>query len=312
MLDDDAIDLNEPAADESGAIKRDTTCRSCGYNLRGLSDGMSCPECGSPVADSPGPDPLHFAEPAWLVGMVRGTTMFSWATVGLVLAVLVTLPLHRLGGTMPTGLTIALSLVLLVVVLLLTACTVLSVWLMTGRESKPRPGDYRASLAWTARLGTTLGPGFAAIAAILARFINLPAGLDSAAPMLAYTLLGIGLVALLLHLRHLCDRLREKRLRRSTTLVAVGLGITFTIFVLMLGGVTLDAALGPNRPFVYLRALHIVLGVSGCAYLLGGLVFGTWMLVVIDRYRRTFASALKHQRRERRRRSRSDSEQEQS
>jgi hypothetical protein len=34
------------------AIDRDTWCRSCGYNLRGLSRRGKCPECAHPVAKS--------------------------------------------------------------------------------------------------------------------------------------------------------------------------------------------------------------------------------------------------------------------
>ncbi|GEM_PF-1347318 len=38
-----------------GAIGHDMDCRGCGYNLRGLPNGGSCPECGLSYADLTGP-----------------------------------------------------------------------------------------------------------------------------------------------------------------------------------------------------------------------------------------------------------------
>lgn len=50
-------------ADNDGRIAIDIPCARCGYNLRSLSAGGLCPECGSPVRDS---EPLHLRSPKWL------------------------------------------------------------------------------------------------------------------------------------------------------------------------------------------------------------------------------------------------------
>jgi hypothetical protein len=36
--------------DEAGVIVVDTSCRRCGYNLRGLHRDGRCPECGTAMA----------------------------------------------------------------------------------------------------------------------------------------------------------------------------------------------------------------------------------------------------------------------
>jgi ribosomal protein S27AE len=48
---------------EAGVIIADTTCRRCGYNLRGLSRDGRCPECGTPIGLSTHGDLLRSSGP---------------------------------------------------------------------------------------------------------------------------------------------------------------------------------------------------------------------------------------------------------
>ena len=61
---------NGPASPR--VIDRDTSCRRCGYNLRGLSTAGQCPECGAEVESSIGSRLLVFADPKWLKSLLRG------------------------------------------------------------------------------------------------------------------------------------------------------------------------------------------------------------------------------------------------
>ncbi len=51
----DPRELGEPAGADGPVILSDRTCPVCEYNLKGLSVGMRCPECGQPIR------PLHGA-----------------------------------------------------------------------------------------------------------------------------------------------------------------------------------------------------------------------------------------------------------
>ena len=50
----------------------DVPCRSCGFNLRGLSPDGRCPECGAAVARSIRGDHLIYSDPAYLDGLRQG------------------------------------------------------------------------------------------------------------------------------------------------------------------------------------------------------------------------------------------------
>ena len=59
--------------DHLGRIFVDLPCKTCGYNLRGLSFEGACPECGSPVADTiddtPAPLPQQTLQRARLASL---------------------------------------------------------------------------------------------------------------------------------------------------------------------------------------------------------------------------------------------------
>ena len=73
-----------------GAVALDTPCRTCGYNLRGLSRDGQCPECGAPVSQSLGNHLLRHSDPAWLDTLARGAGLILLSIVaGIVLGLLV-------------------------------------------------------------------------------------------------------------------------------------------------------------------------------------------------------------------------------
>jgi len=72
---------------EDGVIERDLTCRSCGYNLRGLHRAGSCPECGAAVERSLCSDLIRFSD----VNLIRRTLHGARVANGVVLWSVVTI-----------------------------------------------------------------------------------------------------------------------------------------------------------------------------------------------------------------------------
>ncbi len=67
-------------------LQEDTTCRRCGYNLRGLSDAGRCPECNAPVVLSLLSEQEYAVfDPAWINTVARGSKLTSvggsWGSV---------------------------------------------------------------------------------------------------------------------------------------------------------------------------------------------------------------------------------------
>ncbi len=96
---DPAARLPTAALDSAGRVAQDVPCRTCGYNLRGLSPDDRCPECGTAVARSMRGDLLAAADPAWLRRVCRGQLYIGIGGVVL----LVRLPLAFLFGVLGLG-----------------------------------------------------------------------------------------------------------------------------------------------------------------------------------------------------------------
>jgi hypothetical protein len=81
-------------------LHQDTTCRRCGYNLRGLLEDGHCPECGAPIKFSVRGDQLQFCDPLWLQRVRRGLKLMLWYVVVLVMSVVIVLT-TSCGGNHP-------------------------------------------------------------------------------------------------------------------------------------------------------------------------------------------------------------------
>lgn len=71
-------------------LDQDTSCRRCGYNLRGLSELGRCPECHAPVMMALLPPDLAVVDPEWIERISRGCrrvtrALFVWLLAGTVL-----------------------------------------------------------------------------------------------------------------------------------------------------------------------------------------------------------------------------------
>ena len=76
-----------PQFDPAATVASDAPCRKCSYNLRGLTYGGRCPECGTPVGLSTIGDLLRYSDPSWLLKLARGLSFILW---GIVVAIVVT------------------------------------------------------------------------------------------------------------------------------------------------------------------------------------------------------------------------------
>ena len=72
---DEPRDQQRSAA--GGVVTQDVYCFGCAYNLRGLSEEATCPECGRPVAATTQGQLAAIADPAWLKRLARGAGMLA-------------------------------------------------------------------------------------------------------------------------------------------------------------------------------------------------------------------------------------------
>lgn len=124
--------------DAAGTVARDTACRKCGYNLRGLRPETRCPECAAPVLETLQGNFLRFASRPWCARIAAGVDWMLWAGVGVVLATLLTFVQAVRIPTKP-------------LIFLLQLAGYYGVWLCTTPE--PARFETGASLRRWARVG---------------------------------------------------------------------------------------------------------------------------------------------------------------
>jgi len=67
------------STDGQNAITADTSCLTCGYNLRGLTKDSACPECGSPARLSVDPFFLRTADARFVRTLSNGVNLIRWS-----------------------------------------------------------------------------------------------------------------------------------------------------------------------------------------------------------------------------------------
>ena len=135
--------------DARGVLIRDTPCRRCAYNLRGLSRDDRCPECGGAVELSTRGNLLIYSHPGWLHRLAR-------SVVGILLAAILnpiaaSFALQELYGR--RGGATVLGMIFVLIALTTFGVFALSVWRFTQKDD-PSQADRQASrVAIRARAG---------------------------------------------------------------------------------------------------------------------------------------------------------------
>lgn len=254
--------------DAAGVVAEDVSCRSCGYNLRGTHSDRTCPECGAAVGLSIVGDYLRFADPRWVEKLARGMAFVVYAIViGIAMGIV---------GAFVAAVSGSGELMLVmnaIVSLVSTLLTAVGVWLVT----EPDPGEPSKGgthVRDLARYGLIAGQVLSLVAAGVSAYSVREGQLTN---IVASILWVVGVFAMFVHLRRLALRIPETSLADQTRIVMWGLVVAYTVTI---GGAILILLQGPGA-----SGALAVLCVPGAAIL----VLMIWTLVLIVRYRSSFA-----------------------
>jgi hypothetical protein len=265
-----------PGADPSGLVADDVPCRGCSYNVKGLSLGGKCPECGTPVGISIHGDLLRYSDPKWVEKLALGMRLILWGMLITIAALIIAIPLAfmvnpKLGE----------------IVGFLGGLVVLAgAWLLT----EPDPGTHEPSQTVTARR-------IVRIALLLEVAHNLLSiGLDDDVQPKLRRLLGlamillaiagvIGVFAQLYYLEMLARRIPDEALAKRANQVRWGFGISYG-FIMVFASVSELIAVtgggaggGPGTLFTMFLCFG---GFAGIAALVYAIIY----LVLLFRFNR--------------------------
>lgn len=271
-------------------IQQDLPCSRCGYNLRGLTLNMACPECSTPVGSSVHGDLLAYADPDWLDKLRRGTLLKLWSMLLAVIAVLVVYIAFKLGIRQQ----IELILIELILSLPTTVLGLWAVFLITAQEPRISLQEDSISLRRIVRVCAVIGM-FEELSK------NAVESLGDRARTVAVVVyaiaMSLSIVALFgefVYYRRFARRIPDESLARSTTFVMWGLGVSMTVI-----GVGLAVGLAVAGPSILAGGAGggpAGAGVVGmfclvCAGGVGALVFAICNIVLLFRYKRAFTVA---------------------
>lgn len=276
------VTLAMPLLDAQGVIQADISCARCGYNLRGLSRTMACPECATPVAHSLMGNMLATAEPEWLRTLRKGTTLKLWNILLTILFVLVGIVLNSMG--VPD----------MYAVLLALPVSVVGVWaafLITTQEPRVALHESPITLRRIVRTCVVIG-AFEQIVDVS----RSPLAGEIPKPILVVLACVVGLAAIVaafgefVYFRRFARRKPDERLARQTTIVMWGLAASAAS--MLLAGLVLVAWGGVTGGAKPHTATVIGMAVPGCAGLLGMVVFALWYVGLLIQYRDLFGDAM--------------------
>jgi hypothetical protein len=262
--------------DAQGVVVGDIACRKCTYNLRGLSLGGRCPECGSAVGLSVQGDLMRYAHPTWVRTLQRGVVFILVGIAVIVLGVVVSMVMGAVNGPM---------LIAQGVMLIGNLLSVYGAWLLT----EPDPGGIGEERYGTSRkiirVALAVGLGSTLIQLISERATSPPPvmmGLVVIAGLAGLVGL-VGQFAQLNYISKIATRIPDERITKRARLLMWGVGITYGLLLLLGLAVALGALTGlmggGGGPL--LMGMGCVGGIAG----LGLLVFGIMYLLMLDALR---------------------------
>jgi serine/threonine protein kinase len=150
-------------------LEMDVACVQCGYNLRTLSVGGKCPECGRAVRDSLSPDRLVFADGQWLRVVTAGVTTIAWGVVAVTLLFVILQPIVFLVTSLVgrgDGVQIGLMTASFLLAPLIAAVFLAGVFALTVTEPRVPPAVQPTSLRWVVRSAAMIACAATALAAL--------------------------------------------------------------------------------------------------------------------------------------------------
>ena len=222
--------------DRNGTLVRDTPCRRCAYNLRGLADDGRCPECSLEVAQSIRDELLTNADPNWITGIARGLWFIRFGAACIAIVLLLQIAIASVAPGLPGW----IGRVFDTLAIFSFALVLLGAW----RAVAPEPGVVRTRHArlhaLAVRFGVAATPVLVGIAWQLPRVFVLPIGTNwtlITAGLHAYVLLAGVIFAcagasLLASLANLSARTNTDNLRVRLRVASIALPLcVFIVFL---------------------------------------------------------------------------------
>lgn len=256
-------------------VELDVNCRKCGYNLRGLTTEMRCPECGTAVAYSVMGDFIRFSDPGWVMHLRSGVRMIlsgiAVYVIILILGIVAGMAAAR-SGAMPMIAVLA-GIGGIVAQILITYGT----WRLTEPDPSGLGEDQYGTIRKFIRIALLVGVG-GAVLQLAAPYVVLP---DPIPAMLAVLQGGCSLVGIagfccqLVYLGRLARRIPDdaisQRAKTVLWMMGSGYGVVFAFGVLAFlmarggpGGGPSAAAIGP---------LACVAGIAGLVILVAAVMY---------------------------------------
>lgn len=299
------VDMPGASPSPTAVIDHDLPCTQCGYNLRGLTSGMNCPECAAPVARSAHGRWLRFANAEWLDRLRRGVLLKLWSMLLSLVVSFGAAALVFMG--FPQGLVSSVGLVG-------GALTTYGVFLLTSPEPNiailEDPVTLRRVFRWFALIG--LGISVLNLAGQLSGWHLVLMVFGGAGSIVGVVMLFCEFV----YLRRFARRVPDEVLARRTSTVMWGYVIVMTVgaamvAMILVGGLPgmgagfgpAGAAFGPpgaggaaGAPMAAPAAAPpmgfvVPFAAAGCVVGVGMLVFGVLYLSLLFRYLRSFREA---------------------
>ncbi|UCC31092.1 MAG: hypothetical protein JSU86_02210 [Phycisphaerales bacterium] len=211
--------LASHGATDEADLPEDLLCIHCGYNLRGLSPGGRCPECGTPIGQSLRGDLLSSADPEWLARIHRGQLYIAVGIVVFLAAIpagpllslftfVLDAPTYVLEGAKTAHSILSMLLVLLGVVALTTLDPRLSL--------SEQPLALRRVVRAAAFVALLVAPLPEYLDFLRHLNVSVDRWVSVTIPVAAFITLGFTVVAASYYLAHLAQRIPDEDLARRT------------------------------------------------------------------------------------------------